>query len=175
MTPHTISSDQVVRAAGGLAIMCGIVSGIGVVLLIGMFVLFGASNLPLGLTFGRLNDIIVALQYLLSIPIALALYRILVPYHPALMRIATIVGIAMMLVVVGLQLLLIVGTLRFEEQVIWVSLAMIVGVGSWLVITGLVARSTRRLPMSVLLSAIAVPYVGYPLWAFWLGRHLLRW
>jgi hypothetical protein len=174
MTPQTISYDPMVRAAGGLAIMCGIVSGIGVVLLIGMFVLFGASNLPLGLTFGGLNDIFVALQYLLSIPLALALYRILGPYSPALMRTATIIGIAMMLVVVGLLQLLIFRAMSFEEQVSWVLLAMIVGVGSWLVITGLVARSTGRFPMSVLMSAVAVPYFGYPIWAFWLGRHLLR-
>ncbi len=88
---------------------------------------------------------------------------------------ATIAGIAAMLVVIGLQMALIFGVLTFEQQVVWVSLAMIVGVGSWLVITGLVARSTGRLPNSVLMSAVAVPYVGYPAWAFWLGRRLLGW
>jgi hypothetical protein len=175
MTSQAIAYDPMVRAAGGIAILCGIVSSIGVTLLAGMYVLFWTSDLSLGLTLGMLNDITVALQYLLSIPIALALCRILLPYHPALMRIATLVGIAMLLVVVGLQLLLIFGVMSFDVQVIWVSLAMIVGVGSWLVITGLVARSTGKLPRSMLMSAIAVPYVGYPLWAFWLGRHLLRW
>jgi hypothetical protein len=77
--------------------------------------------------------------------------------------------------VVGLQLLLIFGVLTFERQVIWVSLAMILGVGSWLVITGWVARSTGRLPNSLLMSILAVPYVGYPVWAFWLGQQLLGW
>jgi hypothetical protein len=48
-------------------------------------------------------------------------------------------------------------------------------VGSWLVITGWVARSTGRLPNSLLMSILAVPYVGYPVWAFWLGQQLLGW
>jgi uncharacterized membrane protein SirB2 len=91
------------------------------------------------------------------------------------MRTATIIGIASMLVVVGLQLLLIFQVLPFEQQVVWVSLAMILGVGSWLVITGMVARSTGRMPNSVLMSALAVPYLGFPVWAFWLGQILLAW
>ena len=172
---QTLPSDPVIRAAGGFAIVSGIVSAIGVVFLIAMFVLFATPLKELGLTFGLLNDICVAVQYLLTIPIALALYRILLPHNPALIRLATIVGIAMMLVVIGLQLALIFGVTTFEQQVVWVSLAMIVGVGSWLVITGLVARSTGRLPNSVVMSAVAVPYFGYPVWAFWLGRHLLGW
>ena len=172
---QTLTSDPVIRAAGGFAIVSGIISAIGVVCLITMFVLFATPLKELGLTFGLLNDICVAVQYLLTIPIALALYWILLPHNPALVRLATIVGIAMMLVVIGLQLALIFGVTTFEQQVVWVSLAMIVGVGSWLVITGLVARSTGRLPNSVVMSAVAVPYFGYPVWAFWLGRHLLGW
>jgi hypothetical protein len=164
-----------IRAAGGFAIASGIVSAIGLAFLIAMFALFATPNKTLGYTFGLLNDICVAIQYLLTIPVALAMYRLLLPHNPLLIRIATIVGIAMMLVVILLQLALIFGVLPFEKQVVWVSLAMIVGVGSWMVITGLVARSTGRLPGSVLMSAVAVPYVGHPLWAFWLGRNLLSW
>lgn len=172
---HTTLSHLMVRAAGGIAIACGIISSIGVVLLIGMFVLYGASNRQLGNIFGTVNDVCVALQYLLSIPIALALYRILLPYNPRLIQVATVAGIGMMIAVIALQVALIFRVLPFEKQVTWVSLAMIVGVGSWLLIIGLVSRSTRRFPNSLLISAIAVPYVGYPLWAFWLGWHLLRW
>jgi hypothetical protein len=118
---------------------------------------------------------LVAIQYLLTIPIALALYRILLPHNPTLIRVATIGGVAAMLIVIVLQLALIFEVLTFQQQVVWASLAMIVGVGSWLVITGLVARSTERLPNSVVMSAVAVPYLGYPVWAFWLGRRLLGW
>ena len=160
---------------GIIAFVTGVISAIGVVLLIAMFVLFAAHKSDLGNRVGWLNDICVALQYLLTIPIALALYRILSAYSPLLMRIATFIGILFMLIVFGLQLLLILKVLTFEQQVLWVSLAMIFGVGSWLVVTGLVAHSTGRLPNSLLMSSLAVPYFGYPVWAFWIGLELLGW
>ncbi len=163
------------HAAGGLLIVIGVISAIGVVLLIAMFILFASPQKELGSRVGMLNDICVALQYLLTIPVALVLYQLLREYNPVLMRTITITGIASMLVVTALQLLLIFKVLTFEKQVLWVSLAMILGVGSWLVVTGLTARSTGRLPNSLLISSLAVPYIGYPVWAFWLGRHLLKW
>ncbi len=172
---ETVRADPMIRAVGGFAIASGIISAIGVVLLIAMFVFFATSSQELGLVFGRLNDICAALQYLLTVPIAVALYRILLPYNPGWIRIATLGGIAAMLVVVALQLALIFRVLTFQQQAVWVSLAIFVGVGSWLMITGLVARSTGRLPNSVVMSAVAVPYLGYPVWAFWLGRCLLSW
>lgn len=172
---QALPADPLIHAAGGMAIVSGIISAIGVVLLIAMFALFATPFQSLGLTFGLLNDICVALQYLLTVPIVLALYRILLPYSPALIRNTTIFGIVMMLTVIGLQLLLIFHVLTFEQQVVWVTPAMLLGVGAWLVITGVVARSTGRLPQSLLMSVLAVPYLGYPIWAFWLGRHLLKW
>jgi hypothetical protein len=172
---QTVPSDPLIRAAGGFAIVSGIISAIGVVCLFTMFALFATPNKTLGLTFGMINDICIAIQYLLTIPIALALYRILLPHNPALIRLATVLGIASMITVILLQLALIFGAMTFEQQVVWVSLAMIVGVGAWLVLTGLVARSTGRLPNSLLMSGLAVPYVGYPVWALWLGRLLIRW
>ncbi len=172
---QALPADPLIRAAGGFALVSGIISAIGVAFLIAMFALFATPFKSLGLRFGLLNAICVALQYLLTIPVALALGRILLPHNPTLIRIATIIGILMMLAVIGLQLLLIFRVMTFEEQVVWVTPAMLLGVGSWLIITGVVARSTGRLPQSVLMSILAVPYLGYPIWAFWLGRHLLKW
>ena len=171
--PQTVTSISEIHFVGVIAFVTGVISAIGVVLLIAMFVLFATPQKELGNRVGLLNDVCVALQYLLTIPIALALYRILSVYNPLLIRIATTIGIVSMLIVFGLQLMLIFKVLTFEQQVLWVSLAMILGVGSWLVVTGLVARSTGRLPNSLLMSAIAVPYFGYPLWAFWIGLQLL--
>ena len=173
--PMATRSVSGIQIAGVIAIVSGILSAIGVVFLIAMFVLFATHQLALGNRVGMLNDICVALQYLLTIPLALALYRILSAYNPRLIRITTILGIVSMLIVTGLQLLLIFKVLTFEQQVLWLSLAMILGVGFWLVVTGIVARSTNRLPNSLLMSILAVPYFGYPIWAFWLGRNLLGW
>jgi hypothetical protein len=172
---QTTTSDPAIHFAGSLSILIGVISAVGVVLLIAMFVLFATPYRDLALKVGMLNDICVALQYLLTIPVALALHRILLAHNPTLIRIATIAGITSMLLVFGLQLLLIFKVIPFERQVVWVSLAMILGVGSWLVITGMAARSIERFSNSVLMSALAVPYVGYPLWAFWLGKRLLAW
>jgi hypothetical protein len=172
---QTTTPMSLIHIAGSIAVLSGIISAIGVVLLIAMFVLFATPYKELGLRVGLLNDICVTLQYLLAIPIALVLHQVLRVHQPGLIRAATIIGIASMLVVVGLQLLLIFQVLPFEQQVMWVSLAMILGVGSWLVITGMVARSTGRMPNSVLMSALAVPYLGFPVWAFWLGQILLVW
>lgn len=160
--------------AGRIAILSGIVATLGVVLLILFYVLFFASPLKaLGQLLGTLNDASIAIQYTLTIPLALSLRRILEPLAPAKIRVATIVGVASMLVVVTLQTALVFGILRGSQQMLWVALAMVVGVGAWLVITGLVARSTGRLPNSLRMSLLAVPYLGYPFWAFWLAKHLL--
>jgi hypothetical protein len=173
--PLETRSVPEIHFVGVIALITGVISAIGVVLLLAMFILFVTPYKELGMQVGMLNDICVAFQYLLSIPIALALYRILSADHPLLMRIATMLGIVSMLIVFGLQLLLIFQVLAFEQQVLWVSLAMILGVGSWLAITGLVARSIGGLPNSLLMSAIAIPYIGYPAWAVWIGVQLVGW
>jgi hypothetical protein len=83
-----------------------------------------------------------------------------------------IVGIGGMLSVVLFQLLLLAGALTFAQQVVPVTIAILLG--AWVVTTGYLARSDARLPYSVGMSLLAVPYFGYPIWAFWLGRHLIR-
>ncbi len=170
---QTVPGDTLIRAAGGFAVVSGVISAVGVVLLIWMFILFARGQQAQGETIGLLNDVCVALQYLLTIPIALALYRILTPHNPTLIRVATIIGIVMMSLVVVLQMLLIFGVLTFQKQAVPVSLAMVIGIGSWLLITGLVSRSTGSFPKSVLMSSVAVPYFGYPAWAVWIGLRLL--
>jgi hypothetical protein len=45
-------------------------------------------------------------------------------------------------------------------------------VGVWLVITGYLRRASG-IPHSMLISVLAALHVGYPIWAFWLGRSLL--
>lgn len=169
------NTNGLVPWAARLALVSGIVSGIGVVLLLVMIVQFALGKEELGLAFGRLNDISAVIQYLLAIPLAWALYRILLPYNPVLVRIATAVGWVAMAAVIVLQWLLVVGAMTFEQQAGWVSLALVVGVGSWLVMTGLVAQSTGKFPRALLMSILAAVYFGYPVWAFWLARRLRAW
>ena len=157
--------ERLIRVAGWFACASGVVSIFGVVFFVGMLAVKGP--------FGRLNDICVMIQYLLALPIPLALHRLLQARAPFLSKLAMLIGIVGMMAVVVLQLLLVVGVLSFSEQVGPVTFALVVVVGAWLVITGYLNRSTGKLPRSMLMSIVAVPYFGYPVWAFWLGRHLL--
>jgi len=160
-------------AAGRIAAVSGVIAAVGVVFLILFYVLFFATPLTaLGQAFGTLNDICIGIQYLLTIPLALSLRRILQPQAPTLIAVGTVIGIASMVAVVVLQTALVMGALTFAQEVLWVSLAMIVGVGTWLVIIGVVARSAGRFPNSLRMSLIAVPYLFYVLWAFWLAKQL---
>ena len=171
---QTAPNDPLIRAAGGFVVISGILGAFGILFLIALYVLaFGTPYKELGYTFGMLNDICVALQYLLTIPVALAMRRMLGPSNPGLIGIATAVGIAAMILVILLQLLLVFQVLTFQQQAVWVSLAILLGVGFWLVATGVVARDSGLFPRGVFMSAIAVPYFGFPAWAFWLGRRLL--
>ena len=91
--PLVTHSAPEVHGVGVIAILTGIISAIGVVFLIAMFILFMTPYRELGMQAGMANDICVALQYMLTIPVALTLYSLLRTFNPALLRIATIVGI----------------------------------------------------------------------------------
>ena len=157
--------ERLSRVVGWLAYAGGVVSVFGVVFFVGMLAVKGP--------FGRLNDICVMIQYLLALPIPLALLRLLQTRAPVLSKLAMLIGIVGMMAVVVLQFLLVAGVLSFSEQVGPVTFAMVIMVGAWLVITGYLGRSIGKLPHSLLVSIVAVPYFGYPVWAFWLGCHLL--
>ena len=163
--------DQFALVAGWCAYASGVISFIGIVFLILMFIGFSTNNLRLQ-RFGTLNDICIIIQYLLALPITVTLHQHLKAHAPVLSRVAMLVGIAGILAVAVLQWLLVSGVLTFEEQVGFVMIALLV-VGIWLVITGYLGRSTGNIPRSLLMSVLAASYIGYPIWAIWLGRLLL--
>lgn len=163
--------DPLVYLAGWCAIASGIVSVTGIVFLAVMYIGFFTDNLAFQ-RFGTLNDICIIIQYLLALPITLVLHQRLKAQAPILSRAAMWIGIAGMIAVAVLQWLLVSGVLTFEEQVGLVIVALLI-VGVWLLITGYLGRSTGKLPSSLLLSVLALFYLGYPVWAFWVGRNLL--
>jgi hypothetical protein len=164
-------SDLLICFAGWCAYLSGVISFIGIVFLGLMFIGFSTNNWRLQ-RFGTLNDICIIIQYLLALPITLALHQRLKAYGLALSRVTMLIGIAGMIAIVILHLLLVRGVMTFEEQVGFVVIALIV-IGIWLVITGYLGRSTKRMPYSLLMSVLAATYIGYPIWAIWLGRLLL--
>jgi len=149
--------------------MIGAVSVIFFMLFVGAYVTTGR---PAPWPIGRINDVTSMAMYFVALPIPVALYCQLKGRAPGLNRAAMVLGIAGMLTVVVLQYLLLAHILTFAQQGGPVTVAILV-IGIWLLITGYLGQSSGILPRAMLFSALAVPYFGYPVWAFWLGRRLL--
>jgi hypothetical protein len=160
------------RIIGWLAYISGAVAAVGVVFIVGMFISFSAGMAAAGERLGFINDVAVLVQYLLALPIPFALNQLLQARSPVLSRAAMVIGVAGMIAIVVLQGLLVTGVLTFDQQIGAVSVAFL-AVAVWFVVTGYLGRFTGQLPRSLLMSILGASYVGYPVWALWLGRRLL--
>ena len=156
--------DGLTRVATWCAYTSGVVSIFGIVSLVAFFATF------IGLL-GVLNDIAVVIQYVLMMPIGLALHQILRRSGRTLSLVALLLGIPGMLAVVVLQLLFVTGVLPYARYIVLVSAGFLV-VLVWFLMVHPLGQSTGVLPRSILLHILAGLYVGYPFWAFSLGRQL---
>ncbi len=164
--PAMTARDGLTRVAAWCAYVSGVVSIFGILSLIAFFSTFIG---PLG----TLNDIAVVIQYVLMIPIALALHQILRRSGPTLSMVALLVGTLGMLAVIVLQLLFITGVLPYAQYIVLVSAGFLVVLG-WFLLVRRLGQSTDVLPTNILLHILAGLYFGYPFWAFSLGRRLRR-
>ena len=162
--PHLTTRDGLTRVAIWCAYTSGAVSIFGIVSLAAFLATFIG---PLGF----LNDTAVVIQYVLMIPIVLALHQILWGFGPTLSRVALLLGIPGLLAVIVLQLLFITDVLPYAQYIVLVSAGFLV-VPGWFLIVRLLGQSTDVLPRSILLHILAGLYVGYPFWAFSLARRL---
>jgi hypothetical protein len=122
--------------------------------------------------FGIPNDYCVLAQYALAVPIAVALHRLNRATSPRLSLVATTLGVGGMSAIVVLQAMLVAGVLPFEEQVVYVGIAFLV-LFLWFLAVGHIGRSSGLLSGRItLMSVLGASYIGYPVWAFWLGRQL---
>jgi hypothetical protein len=161
-------------AAGRTLLVSGALAAIGVAFLFAMFGSFGVGSPSQAQDLGRINDILILISYLLTAPTIVAFGAILRPSGQLLSRIVTVVGLAAIAAIVVLQLMLITGTLTFEQQVGPVTVALLV-LGAWFVVTGRMATSIGFMPNGARMGLLAATYVGYPIWAFWVGRRFLGW
>ena len=168
-----IASAGALRLGGLAALANAVVAPIGLVFLVAMYAAFGAGARSQGLALGWVNDVLAIVSGLLMLPVVVAVHRLLAPTRPAPSRLALVIGIGANLGIVVLQSLLVLGTMTFEQEIGPVLVAFLFLV-VWFVFTGYLGSSTGLLPNGVRMSVFAVTYVGYPIWAFWLGRHLLR-
>ena len=166
-------TTTVLRMGGWAAYANGMVSAVGLVFLIAMFASFAAGATPPGLVFGWINDVSGVVAALLMLPLVVAVHVLLRPHAPIVSGLAMVIGLAANLAIMVLQSLLVLGALTFQEEIGPVLIAFLVLV-VWLVLTGYMGSSTGVLPHGIRMGLLAVTYVGYPIWAFWLGRHLLN-
>jgi hypothetical protein len=160
------------RFAGRTLIVSGVLAAVGVVFLVLMFASFAVGARDAALAFGRINDVLILVGYLLAAPAVIAVRTMLRSQAGRPGDGLAVVGIGAIGAIGVLQLLLIVGTLTFEEQVGPVSVALIV-LGAWFVAVGWIGSVSDLLPRGARMGLLAALYVGYPIWAVWLGRRLV--
>jgi hypothetical protein len=149
--------DRLFRVAG----WCAYASGVACIF-------FGGA----GGMFGTLNDIAVIVQYVIALPIVFAIQRLQRPQDPTLNRIATLIGIAGMLIVILLQTLLVLDVIPFSQQIGPVIGGFMV-ILAWFVLSAHIGRDNEDVPSNMTLAVLAGLYIAYPVWAFSLGRRLL--
>lgn len=157
------------RLAGASLRASGVIGGVGLAFLAGMFAAFAAGARSTGMALGFVNDLTGVVTLPLALPGVLALHRRVRatagPGADALL----LVGIGAGGAIVGLQVLLVTEAVTFEQQIGPVSIAFLV-LGAWFVAYGRVASRAGLFPDGARLGLAAAAYAGYPLWAFRLAR-----
>ncbi len=172
LAPGRRVPSSALSSVGRISLISGGTAAAGVVFLGAMAVSFAMAETSLALAFGRVNDVLVLVAYLLVIPSVLAFGWLLRPMTPLWALVSTLIGLGAASAIVILQALLVIGALAFQEQVGMVSIALLV-LGGWFVGVGYLARSRGILPHGVRMGLLAATYIGYPVWAIWMGRCLI--
>jgi hypothetical protein len=164
------------RIGAWTAYASGAVAAIGVPLLIGMYAVVFRSgpNHPRVARLGGANDAMVLAQYALALPLAVVLHQRNRSTDPRFSGAATAVGMSAMTAIVVLQALLLADVLEFEDQIAYVAIAFWLLV-FWFITVGRLGRANGLLTgRTTLMSLVGASYIGFPIWAFWLGRQLSR-
>lgn len=166
-------SGRTLTTVGYLCLVVAVVAGVSFVCLVLMFTMFAAGDQVRGQLFGRTNDWLGLISSVVAIPIVVVLGRLLYPSRSLTGLLITAVGVGAFAAIVVLSWLLVSDTWTFEQQIGLVSLAYFVLMG-WFVVTGRRMATTgfhrRGLPLGI----GAALYAGFPVWAFAVGRRLIR-
>jgi hypothetical protein len=163
--------DTDTRLAAASLRMSGIIGGIGLAFLVGMFAAFAAGARSTGMTLGFINDLTGVVTLPIALPGILALHRRVRPHAGPAADALLVVGIGAGGCIVVLQLLLVRGVVTFEQQIGPVSVAFLV-LAAWFVLGGRMAARAGVLPGGARLGLLAATYAGYPVWAFRIASAL---
>ena len=149
----------------------GVIGGVGLVFLIGMFAAFASGQQSLGMRLGFINDLTGIVTLPLAVPAMLVLHDRLRPTTGRAGDALLVLAIGATIAIVVLQVMLVTRVLTFEQQIGPVSLAFL-ALAAWFIATGRLATRAGLFPHGTTLGVAAAAYVGYPLWAFKLARAL---
>jgi hypothetical protein len=136
-----------------------------------MYASFGAGVQRDGERFGAINDILVVVQYLLMLPAIAAAYVLGRDRWPGRSLAIAVGGMVLVALIVLLQGLLIGGAMTFEEQIGPLSVMLLL-LAVWFVAVGWLLTALGVVGRGIALGLVAATYLGFPIWAFVLGRAL---
>ena len=139
-------SRQRISAPATWALVSGVAGVVANVLLVAFFVVALGLGLAQYGWLGTVNDAVIMLQFLAFVPVALVLPRGLPQVRSV--RIATAAAVVGMVSVAVLQLLLILGVLTFDVQVLLV-VAAFLPVYGWVLAVSSVGHRSGTLPRSL--------------------------
>lgn len=172
MTLRPVPTSALARIAGPALVASSVVGAVGLAFLAAMFASFAAGAQATGVTLGFVNDVTGIVTPVLAAPAVVVVGRLLRPRSPRLAPALTVVALVAMAAIVVLQSLLVARLVPFERQVLPVTAAMLVW-GGWFVAVGVLGRRDGTLPVGPALGVASALYVGYPVWAWRVGRWLI--
>jgi hypothetical protein len=164
-------NTSLLRVAGWSLILAAIVAVAGIVFLALMYASFASGVQRDGERFGATNDILVVVQYVLMLPAVAAAYVLGRERWPGRSLAIAAAGVILVAAIVVLQGLLISGAMTFEEQIGPLS-AMLVLLAVWFVAVGWLLTAVGVVRRGIALGLVAATYLGFPIWALFLGRAL---
>ncbi len=175
-TTGNVSRRGFIRPLVIFIALCVFLSGIFAILGI-VFLFIFYSDIDKNGRFGTLNDIMVIIQYLLMVPIAVYLYRLLRPVDPRRAWNSLIIGLVGMAAVILLQMLLVLDVISFAVQIGFVLVGFII-VLAWFLLNRSLSQeaedTSSLVPQNKTLTILAGLVFGYPVWAYQFGRRLLK-
>jgi len=163
--------SAILRPASWFAFAGAVVSLFQIGFLIAMFAAFAAGAQSAGQTIGGINDRLVLIQYALLAPVVITV-TLLTPVRSRVVSVMVpLAGLAGIAWIVYWQAMLITGRIRFEDQVGIVSMGFLL-IGAWFVVAGYLASRAGLLRRGGAMGLLAALYVGYPVWAWLIGRRL---